>query len=201
MSDTTMENYYRFQADIYDLSRPFFLFDRDKTSKELVLKSGQVALEVGCGTGCNLHHLVEKAGPKGKVYGLDCSESMLRKAREKIEKNGWTNICLIKEYAENYTLEEKADLILFSYSLTMIPDWKAALNNARENLKDNGKLIILDFYVWHRNRKMFNIWKKWLKINHVNISDEPVEYLREISRDFKLFIFRGGYNYRLEAAF
>jgi len=201
MSDSTMENYYRFQADIYDMSRPFFLFDRDKTSKELDIKKEQIVLEVGCGTGCNLPYLSEKVGTKGQVYGLDCSESMLRKAREKIEKYKWTNVSLIKEYAENYTLPQRADLILFSYSLTMIPDWQAALNNAIENLRDTGKLVILDFYVWNKYEGLFNIWKKWLKVNHVNISDEPVKYLRNKSRDFKLLVFRGGYNYRLEAAF
>jgi len=83
----------------------------------------------------------------------------------------------------------------------MIPDWKAALDNAIENLKDRGKLVILDFYVWNRCEAVFNIWKKWLNINHVNISDEPVKYLRGKSRDFKLLVFRGGYNYRLEAEF
>jgi len=201
MSDSTMENYYRFHAEIYDLSRPFFLFDRDKTSKELDIKENDTVLEVGCGTGANLRYLAEKAGQGGHVYGLDCSESMLKKSREKIEKYGWTNVSLIKEYAEKYTLEEKADLILFSYSLTMIPDWKAALDNAIKNLKDRGKLVILDFYVWNRYEAVFNIWKKWLNINHVNISDEPVKYLRGKSRDFKLLVFRGGYNYRLEAEF
>ena len=201
MSSTTMENYYKFQADIYDLSRPFFLFDREKTLKSLDLKTGQTALDVGCGTGWNLVHLVKKAGSKGKVYGLDCSESMLRKAQEKIDTYGWKNVQLIKEYAEQYRLEEELDMVLFSYSLTMIPDWKAALDNAIAHLKDNGKLVILDFYVWYKRKSFFDIWKRWLQVNHVNISDEPADYLREKSREFNLQLFRGGYNYRLEAKF
>ena len=196
-----MENYYRLHADIYDLSRPFFLFDRDRTLKSLDLKKNQIVLDVGCGTGWNLRYLVEKVGAKGKVYALDCSDSMLRKAREKIEQNKWYNVSLLKAFAENYTLEDKADLILFSYSLTMIPDWKSALDNARENLKSQGKLVILDFYVWDRYEKMFTIWKKWMKINHVSISDEPMKYLKEKSREFKLSILRGGYNYRLDVVF
>ena len=74
----------------------------------------------------------------------------------------------------------------------MIPDWKAAIDNAIENLKSNGKIVVLDFYVWYRYKNFFNIWKRWLKVNHVNISDEPAEYLREKSREFKLLMFRGG---------
>jgi len=201
MSSTTMENYYRFQADIYDLSRPFFLFDREKALKEVTLKRGETALDTGCGTGWNLGELVKKAGPEGKIYGLDCSESMLNKAQEKVDSFGWKNVILIKDYAEKYELPEKVDLILFSYSLTMIPDWKSALDNAILHLKDNGKLFIVDFYVWHKSRNIFGIWKKWLKINHVNISDEPVNYLRQKSRSFRVRIFRGGYNYILEASF
>jgi len=48
---------------------------------------------------------------------------------------------------------------------------------------------------------MFTIWKKWMKINHVSISDEPMKYLKEKSREFKLSILRGGYNYRLDVVF
>jgi S-adenosylmethionine-diacylgycerolhomoserine-N-methlytransferase len=201
MSENTMENYYRFQADIYDMSRPFFLFDRDKTLKELDLNKGQTALDVGCGTGWNLKYLVEKVGSEGKVYGVDCSDSMLRKAREKVIKNGWPNVSLIKEYAENYVIEEKADLILFSYSLTMIPDWKSALDNAIKNLKKNGRVVMLDFYVWNRFASMFNVWKNWLKVNHVNISDSHVEYIKEKATKTRLTVLRKGYNYKLEAEF
>lgn len=196
-----MENYYRFHAAIYDLSRPFFLYDRDKTLKELSVRPGQTVLDVGCGTGWNLPHLVRKIGETGKVYALDCSESMLKKTEEKIIKNKWKNVILINNYAEKYILPEKADLILFSYSLTMIPDWKKALDNGIKNLKDQGKLVILDFYVWYKIKKLYPLWKRWLKVNHVNISDEPAGYLREKAREYKLSLFRGGYNYRLEASF
>lgn len=201
MPDNTMEGYYRLQADIYDITRPFFLFDRTKVFNELNLKSGQTILEVGCGTGCNLSHLVRKAGTSGKIYGLDCSDSMLRKAKEKIDKYGWKNVTLIKEYAEKYNLSEKADMIIFSYSLTMIPDWKAAIDNAIDNLKEDGKIVILDFYVWNKMKGFFDFWKSWLKVNHVNISDEHVNYLKEKAWEFKLTIFRNGYNYMIEASF
>jgi len=196
-----MEGYYRLQADIYDITRPFFLFDRTKVFRELNLKPGQIILEVGCGTGCNISHLVDNGGASSKIYGLDCSESMLRKAKEKVDKYSWKNVTLIEEFAEKYTLPEKADMIIFSYSLTMIPDWKGALDNAMANLKKDGRIVILDFYVWNKMTCFFDFWKSWLRVNHVNISDEHVKYLKEKAWEFKLTVFRNGYNYMIEASF
>src|ERR671911_700620 len=39
------------------------------------------------------------------------------------------------------------DVVTFSYSLTMIPDWFAAIENALAMLKPGGTLGVVDFYV------------------------------------------------------
>ena len=42
--------------------------------------------------------------------------------------------------------EGAADVVTFSYSLTMIPDWFAALENAAAMLKPGGTIGVVDFY-------------------------------------------------------
>ena len=55
---------------------------RAKAVKQLELKLGDKVLEVGCGTGRNLRQLVEAVGPTGEVFGVDCCDAMLAKARD-----------------------------------------------------------------------------------------------------------------------
>ena len=43
--------------------------------------------------------------------------------------------------------EGPADVVTFSYSLTMIPDWVRALEQAWALLKPGGTIGIVDFYV------------------------------------------------------
>ena len=53
--------------------------------KERGLKSGQTVVDAGSGTGANSLLLIkESLGTKGRVIGVDYSESMVRYAREKV---------------------------------------------------------------------------------------------------------------------
>ena len=49
-----MDRVYRRQRYIYDLTRRYYLFGRDKLIRELALKPGEAVVEVGCGTARNL---------------------------------------------------------------------------------------------------------------------------------------------------
>ncbi len=49
-----MDDIYRHQRHIYDLTRKYYLLGRDETIRGLTMTSRQSLLEVGCGTGRNL---------------------------------------------------------------------------------------------------------------------------------------------------
>ena len=53
---------------------------------KLALAPGERVLEIGYGTGHCLVQLAEAVGPKGKVFGIDLSEGMRTRARERVEK-------------------------------------------------------------------------------------------------------------------
>ena len=196
-----MDNYYRFHAAIYDLTRPLFLFERDRVTRDLELQPGNVVIEMGCGTGYNLRSLVKKVGSSGRVYGVDCSESMLRIAREKVKKQGWKNVSLAKSLVEEYSPPENAHVVLFSYSLSMIVEWEKALDRAISAIEKDGKLVILDFSPFCSSGALYPLWEKWLKWNHVFLRKEPVEYIKKRAVHCELALFHRGYNYRIKARF
>ena len=71
---------YRWLAPIYPFLELVFLLPRgirNKALERVGLTAGDKVLEIGCGTGRNLGHLVAAVGAEGRVYGVDYSEAML----------------------------------------------------------------------------------------------------------------------------
>lgn len=138
----------------YDrLARFFVLFEwlfllprgiRRRAVERLELKPGGRVLEVGCGTGRNLVHLVRAVGPHGRVCGIDLSEGMLREARALSAGAGWRNVTLLREDAADYALPELFDGVIFSLSYAVIPRHREALRRAWEHLRPGGYVVIMD---------------------------------------------------------
>lgn len=145
-----MDRVYRHQRYIYDLTRKYYLFGRDRLIAEIGLKPGDRLVEVGCGTARNLVKIAQ-AYPDVQLFGLDASIEMLKSAEETIRRAGLEGrIRLAHGYAENLAPamfgESKAfDAALFSYSLSMIPDWKGAIRAARAALVPGGMIHVVDF--------------------------------------------------------
>jgi demethylmenaquinone methyltransferase/2-methoxy-6-polyprenyl-1,4-benzoquinol methylase len=108
------------------------------------LKPGGSVLEVGCGTGRNLKHLVNAVGADGKIYGADISEGMLAQARKLCERNHWRNVTLLHGDAITLSLPEKVDGALFSTSYTTMIQRREILRLAWDQLKPGGRLVIMD---------------------------------------------------------
>lgn len=145
-----MDQVYRRQRYIYDLTRKYYLFGRDRMIRDLALKPGDRLVEVGCGTARNLVKIARRY-PKAQLFGLDASQEMLKTAGENIRRAGLDDrIRLAHGYAENLTpamfgQSAPFDACLFSYSLSMIPDWKQALTAASQNLTPDGHIHVVDF--------------------------------------------------------
>lgn len=178
-----MDRMYRYQRFFYDFTRKYYLLGRDRLLGEMNFSDGDRVLEIGCGTSRNLIILAKKY-PRVNFYGLDASEQMLKTARRKIAQENIENICLANalagdfDFRETFGLDEKFDAVYFSYSLSMIPAWQAAIENALLNLKPSKNLYIVDFYDqtdlpgWFRK-----FLQNWLRQFHVEYPENLVPYL------------------------
>ena len=96
------------------------------------------------------------------------------------------------------------DVATFSYSLTMIPDWFAALDRAYELLRPGGTIGIADFYVSrkHADDDMTrhsagtrNFWRAWFDHDNIYPSPDHLPYLRRKFETVYLFESRGSVPY------
>ena len=135
-----MDQVYRRQRHIYDLTRKYYLLGRDRLVRDLRAREHQSIVEIGCGTARNLI-LVHQSYPKVRLYGLDASEAMLQTARESLTRAGIGEKAVLRQgLAEEmrpslFGLTQPFDHAVFSYSLSMIPDWRAALRSAAANVR------------------------------------------------------------------
>jgi S-adenosylmethionine-diacylgycerolhomoserine-N-methlytransferase len=145
-----MDRIYRRQRHLYDATRKYYLLGRDRLIAELDPPAGGTVLEIGCGTGRNLV-AAAKEYPHASLYGLDVSALMLEKAASSIGRAGLAErIRLAQADAARFDPEAlfarpAFDRVFFSYSLSMIPDWRAAIDAALAAVAPGGRLHLVDF--------------------------------------------------------
>src|SRR5260370_12461904 len=94
---------------------------RQRAVDQLKLRRGDRVLEAGCGTGRNFPFLRDAVGPEGRIYGIDLSEGMLRRARKLCQRRQRTNFVSIEADAADYASQELFDGVLFSFSFNVLP--------------------------------------------------------------------------------
>ena len=184
-----MDRMYRYQRHIYDFSRKFYLLGRDRLVRDLEPGSGARICEIGCGTGRNLVALARRY-PDAKIFGIDASNEMLKTARSTIARAGLAGRirierCLADELEPGATfgLAQPFDAIIFSYTLSMIPDWGSAVDRAVTTLKPAGLLVVIDFSeqrgfpAWFRN-----LLRRWLALFDVIPRVGLPDHLRDLAR-------------------
>jgi S-adenosylmethionine-diacylgycerolhomoserine-N-methlytransferase len=145
-----MDRVYRHQRHIYDLTRKCYLVGRDRMIAELEPGVGDRVLEIGCGTGRNLYAAADRY-PLARFYGIDISLEMLATALKRSQRHVWGQ-SISFAHADAATFDPWAtfgvaafDRVFISYALSMIPDWRRALDRAAAAVAPGGRLHIVDF--------------------------------------------------------
>lgn len=182
-----LESFYAGQAEGYDAFRRRLLKGREDLWAAIDVPDGGVWVDLGGGTGANLENFGPPIGKLAKVYVVDLSPSLLEVARKRIDRNGWTNVEPVEADATAWRPPSGApDVVTFSYSLTMIPDWFAAIENARAMLKPGGRIGVVDFYVSRKHPDEGRVrhswltrtfWPTWFNLDNVFPSPDHVPFL------------------------
>jgi demethylmenaquinone methyltransferase/2-methoxy-6-polyprenyl-1,4-benzoquinol methylase len=118
---------------------------RNMAVDALGLKAGGTVVEIGCGTGINFPLLHRAVGPKGKIIGVDLTDAMLDKARQRVKKSGRSNVELVQSDAAAFSFPEQVDGVLSTFALTLVPEYDAVIRNGCNALKPGRRWVILDF--------------------------------------------------------
>jgi ubiquinone/menaquinone biosynthesis C-methylase UbiE len=143
---TVSRRYDRLASFIPLFDRVFFLpkDSRRRAVDRLGLRPGDKVLDVGCGSGRSLDYLQSAVGPTGRVYGIDISAGMLGKAQKSCDAHGWDNVELTQRDAAAFKAPTPLNGVLFSLSYNTMPDHRAVLRRAWEQLVPGGRLAIMD---------------------------------------------------------
>jgi S-adenosylmethionine-diacylgycerolhomoserine-N-methlytransferase len=178
-----MDRVYGRQRHFYNFTRRYYLIGRDRLIRGLDLAPGQSVVEVGCGTARNLIAIARRY-PHARLFGLDASQAMLETARRHVAQAGLADrIALIHGYAESLeprSFAETAgfDAVVFSYSLSMIPDWRGALAAGNAALSAHGRSHIVDFGDLAGLGRVASAGLRfWLRRFHVKPREEILHFL------------------------
>jgi trans-aconitate methyltransferase len=148
---------------LYD-QKHAFVFEYGKSLLSLLdPQSGEVILDLGCGTG----HLTKSIAESGaRVIGTDSSASMIESARET-----YPDIEFLVADARTYTAPETFDAIFSNATLHWIPEAEQVVQCIATSLKPGGRLVL----------------EMGGKGNIAHIQQACERYLRVLAPDSKLF--------------
>lgn len=141
-----MDAIYRRQVWLYDATRKYYLFGRDRLIRDLDAPPGARVLELGCGTGRNLA-LIGRRWPGMRLHGIDISQDMLGAARRRLGADARLALADASQFDPQALLGTPLfDRVVISFALSMIPPWQDTIAQAAHLLAPGGSLHMVDFH-------------------------------------------------------
>jgi len=150
LSSTAVENdfvehVYEKLAKVYDLTfGPTLHPGRVQALQRMKMHPGDKLLEVGVGTGINAVMYPKYVD----VTGIDFSEHMLEKARERVLRKEMTNIRLLQMDAQDIKFDDDTfDIVYAPYLISVVPDPVKVAREMRRVCKPGGRIIFLNHFL------------------------------------------------------
>ena len=138
----TMANAYARWAPVYDLVFGKVFEQGRKASIEAAERIGGRILDVGVGTGISLPDYSRS----NRIVGVDYSEPMLRKARERVIEHKLDNVeCVAVMDAKHLGFPDNSfDVVVAQYVITAVPEPEATLDEFARVLKPGGEIVLVN---------------------------------------------------------
>ena len=152
---------YDFLNHLLSLRRDFYW--RKMAVRELKGVGGWI-LDVATGTGDIAIKIVQHNGSQKKVFGLDFSEAMIKRAQQKILRKGLLqSIGLSRGDAIDLPFRENTfGASIIAFGLRNIPNKEQALFEMIRVIKKGGKVIVLEF-TFPRDKLMRKLYPLYFK--------------------------------------
>src|SRR6202167_66177 len=137
----TIAKAYARWAPVYDLVFGAVFEHGRNAAIAAAERIGGRILEVGVGTGISLPYYSSNA----RLYGVDISEPMLRKAQQRVDELGLRNVeALAVMDAEHLDFPDASfDVVVAQYVVTTVPNPEATLDEFARVLKPGGEIILV----------------------------------------------------------
>ena len=149
LSVTAVENdfvagVYEKLASVYDFTfGPTLHAGRLQAIQRMDIRSGDHVLEVGVGTGINASLYPRDCA----VTGIDLSDSMLEKARERVARKGIWNVRLLEMDAADVKFADNTfDIVYAPYLISVVPDPVVVAREMRRVCRPGGRIVILNHF-------------------------------------------------------
>jgi S-adenosylmethionine-diacylgycerolhomoserine-N-methlytransferase len=186
-----LERFYGPQARAYDAFRERLLHGRETLVRLLDPPPGAHVVELGGGTGRAAELFGERLATLGRLEIVDLCDALLAVARDRHAHR--PNVHCVAADATTYRPATRVDCVYFSYSLTMIPDWRAALDNAIAMLPPGGLLGVVDFHVSPDRHGAITraFWTRWFAHDGVHLSPDHSAHLNARLETMACLYWRG----------
>lgn len=131
---------YGWRTSSYELQLAPYEFIRRMAVVHLQLRPGDCVLDLGCGTGMSLPMLRDAVGAAGRVVGVDLSPEMLAVARERVQREHWSNVELQCKAVEDATLPRHADAAFFHFTHDILQS-EQALDHVLRHLRPGARIV------------------------------------------------------------
>ncbi|RYD14503.1 MAG: methyltransferase domain-containing protein [Lysobacteraceae bacterium] len=180
-----LTRFYSAQSAHYDAFRERLLAGRAELVASIELPAEARIIELGGGTGRNAEFFGERLARIASYEVVDLCAPLLARARERARRIPQMHV--IEADATRWQPAVPADVVILSYALTMIPDWRAAIDNAVAMLRPGGVLAVVDFHVspaqadrgrvqHHALMRWF--WPRWFAHDGVRLDPAHLPALR-----------------------
>lgn len=140
--------FYNKISRVYDLLSERSEAPMRKTGLELLKASvGEKVLEIGFGTGHCLVALAKSVGPKGKVFGVDLSEQMLKLAKANLAKARLLDRVRLRcgDAIQLPHADSTIDAVFISFTLELFdtPEIPKVLSECKRVLRPGGRIVVV----------------------------------------------------------
>ena len=197
-----LTTFYASQATHYDCFRERLLQGRDRLLADIDLPDHARIVDLGGGTGRNFEFFGERIAAIARYVVVDLCQPLLEQARGRARR--WPQMRIEYADAAHWRPSAPVDVVILSYALSMMPEWRQVIANACDMLKPGGCLAVIDFYVSEATPPPTRLrhaaftrrfWPAWFGHDGVRLHAGPLSVLCDALPDHRLIETRSSVPY------